>query len=69
MPRVAALRPENVTLRTGNRLASGIPAGARASGACTERNPTITAPARENTETPPFATPSNELPARSTRFT
>ncbi len=38
-------------------------------GSCTHGNPTITPTAMAIPETPPFATPSNELTATSTRFT
>ncbi|CUM38190.1 hypothetical protein BN2537_5345 [Streptomyces venezuelae] len=41
----------------------------RPRGSSTESNPTITRPVRAIQETPPFATPSNELATRRTRFT
>ncbi|GGQ29796.1 hypothetical protein GCM10010249_55710 [Streptomyces roseolilacinus] len=58
------------TLRTGYRVASGIPTSADATrGSRTESNLTLTHLARQIAETPPFATPSNELPYRQARFT
>ncbi|GAA2616947.1 hypothetical protein Stube_16920 [Streptomyces tubercidicus] len=51
-------------------VATGIPVrSVPLRGPRTESNPTITPAARAIAETPPFATPSNELPAQLSRLT